>query len=104
MGGASSRILERGTFDRQAYADELLCAADNRRVGTTELFEKRSGSGLGGPRQARRAVPFHAHDHHYFWTCVRAGLGRQRSPDGSVVVRRYEEAIPTSPHPVRRCR
>jgi beta-alanine degradation protein BauB len=34
--------------------------------------------------------PFHAHTHPYFWTVVEPGTGRQRSPDGTLKVRRYE--------------
>jgi oxalate decarboxylase/phosphoglucose isomerase-like protein (cupin superfamily) len=34
--------------------------------------------------------PFHVHTRRYFWTVVEPGIGRQRSPDGTVKVRRYE--------------
>ena len=34
--------------------------------------------------------PFHAHTRPYFWTCVDPGVGRQRAPDGTLKIRRYE--------------
>jgi hypothetical protein len=82
-------VVEEGTFDTREYAAELAGAARNLEVGTSlwfandrvRVWEVRLAPGERGP--------FHAHTAPYFWTCVEAGLGRQRSPDGSFKVRRY---------------
>jgi anti-sigma factor ChrR (cupin superfamily) len=34
-------------------------------------------------------APFHRHATPYIWTCVDSGIGRQRSRDGTVRLRRY---------------
>ncbi len=82
-------VVGEGTFDPADFAEELVVASDNLDVGTTLLlqtdrlrvWEVRLAPGERGP--------FHAHTRPYFWTCVDAGLGRQRTPDGKVKVRRY---------------
>jgi hypothetical protein len=82
-------VVEEGTFDTREYAAELAAAAGNLEVGTSlrfsndrvRVWEVRLAPGERGP--------FHAHTAPYFWTCVEAGLGRQRSPDGSFALRRY---------------
>jgi quercetin dioxygenase-like cupin family protein len=85
-----AEVLEEGTFDPAAFAEELATARANTDVGTrlllhndrVKVWEVRLAPGERGP--------FHAHTRRYFWTAVEAGRGRQRSPDGTYKVRRYE--------------
>lgn len=85
-----AEIVDEGTFDPGRFGDELAAAASNLDVGTrlwfhndrVKVWEVRLAPGERGP--------FHAHTRRYFWTAVEAGTGRQRSPDGTFKVRRYE--------------
>ena len=99
-----AEIVDEGSFDPVEFGDELAAAAGNTDVGTRlwfqndriKVWEIRLAPGERGP--------FHAHMRRYFWTVVEAGTGRQRSPDGTFTVRRYElgdtqylELSPASP-------
>lgn len=83
-------VVDEGTFDPAEFGSELAAAASNLDVGTRlwfqneriKVWEIRLAPGERGP--------FHAHTRRYFWTVVEAGTGRQRSPDGTFTVRRYE--------------
>jgi beta-alanine degradation protein BauB len=85
-----AEIVEQGTFDPAQFEDELAAATSNVDVGTRLWFENdrikvweiRLAPGERGA--------FHAHTRRYFWTVVEAGVGRQRAPDGTFTVRRYE--------------
>jgi hypothetical protein len=85
-----AEVVDQGTFDPAEFRDELAVAAGNFDVGTrlwfqndrVKVWEVRLAPGERGP--------FHAHARRYFWTVVDGGTGRQRSPDGSFTVRRYE--------------
>jgi len=85
-----AEVTEEGAFDPAEFEDELAVAAANLEVGTRlwfqneriKVWEVRLAPGERGP--------FHAHTHRYFWTVVEPGTGRQRSPDGSYKVRRYQ--------------
>jgi beta-alanine degradation protein BauB len=85
-----AEIVDEGTFDPAEFRNELATAASNFDVGTRlwfqneriKVWEIRLAPGERGP--------FHAHTRRYFWTVVEAGIGRQRSPDGTFKVRRYE--------------
>ena len=85
-----AEVVDEGTFDPAEFRDELETAASNLDVGTRlwfqndriRVWEIRLAPGERGP--------FHAHTRRYFWTVVEAGIGRQRSPDGTFKVRRYE--------------
>ncbi|HEU4396519.1 MAG TPA: hypothetical protein VFU54_01620 [Actinomycetota bacterium] len=85
-----AEVVEEGTFDPARFRDELAVAASNLDVGTrlwfqnerVKVWEVRLAPGERGA--------FHAHTRRYFWTVVEAGSGRQRSPDGTFKVRRYE--------------
>jgi oxalate decarboxylase/phosphoglucose isomerase-like protein (cupin superfamily) len=85
-----AEATDEGSFDPAEFQDELAVAAGNFEVGTRlwfrndriKVWEIRLAPGERGP--------FHAHTHRYFWTVVEPGIGRQRSPDGTVKVRRYE--------------
>jgi oxalate decarboxylase/phosphoglucose isomerase-like protein (cupin superfamily) len=85
-----AEIVDEGSFDPGEFGDELAAAAGNTDVGTRlwfqndriKVWEIRLAPGERGP--------FHAHTRRYFWTVVEAGTGRQRSPDGTFTVRRYE--------------
>jgi hypothetical protein len=85
-----AEVVDEGTFDPAEFEDELTAAAGNLDVGTRlwfqneriKVWEIRLAPGERGP--------FHAHTRRYFWTVVEAGMGRQRSPDGTFTVRRYE--------------
>jgi hypothetical protein len=83
-------IVEEGTFDVDAFADEIASAPANRQVGTTLRYEDDRIRVWEVRVDPGERCPFHAHVTEYFWTCVDAGLGRQRSPDGTLVVRRYD--------------
>ncbi len=82
-------IVEEGTFDTRPYADELVAAAGNLQVGTSLWFDNERVRVWEVRLAPGERGPFHAHTAPYFWTCVEAGLGRQRTPDGTVKVRRY---------------
>ncbi|HEY7667782.1 MAG TPA: hypothetical protein VIE12_06610 [Actinomycetota bacterium] len=82
-------IVEEGTFDREAFARELEDAPANRAVGTALWYEDERVRVWEVRLEPGVRCPFHAHATPYFWTCVEAGTGRQRSPDGTMVVRRY---------------
>ena len=99
-----AEVVDEGTFDPARFRDELAAATGNLDVGTrlwfqnerVKVWEVRLAPGERGP--------FHAHTRRYFWTVVEAGTGRQRSPDGTFKVRRYEvgdtqysEHAPTDP-------
>ncbi len=83
-------ILEEGAFELGDFETELKAAPNNHRVGTKLLFENdRVGIWEVRLPPGERAA-FHIHDKPYFWTVVDAGIGRQRSADGTYVIRRYE--------------
>jgi hypothetical protein len=82
-------ILEEGAFDLAAFADELEAAPGNRSVGTSLWYEDDRIRVWEVRLEPGARTPFHAHASPYFWTCVEAGTGRQRSPDGALFVRRY---------------
>jgi hypothetical protein len=82
-------IVERGTFDVATFTDELVAAPRNRDVGTALRYEDGRIRVWEVRVDPGERCPFHAHTTEYFWTCVEAGTGRQRSPDGTLVVRRY---------------
>jgi beta-alanine degradation protein BauB len=84
-----TRILEAGTFDRREFENELEEAPNNREVGTRLLFENERINVWEVRLKPGERGPFHAHTHRYFWTVVDAGIGRQRSADGSYRVREY---------------
>ncbi len=84
-----AEIIEEGTFDPAGYAAELRAAPGNVEVGTSRWFENERVRVWEVRLEPGERGPFHAHTHPYFWTCVEPGLGRQRSPDGTVKVRRY---------------
>lgn len=85
-----AEVVEEGTFDPGEFGSELAAARSNLDVGTRLRFENdrvrvweiRLAPGERGP--------FHAHTRRYFWTVVEASTGRQRLPDGTFTVRRYE--------------
>jgi oxalate decarboxylase/phosphoglucose isomerase-like protein (cupin superfamily) len=85
-----AEVVDEGTFDPAEFGSELAAAAGNTAVGTrlwfqndrVKVWEIRLAPGERGP--------FHAHIRKYFWTVVEAGTARQRLPDGSFTVRRYE--------------
>lgn len=83
------RIIETTTFDPQAYAEELRAAPHNLDVGTRLWFENEAIRVWEVRLQPGERGPFHAHTRRYFWHVVEGGLGRQRSADGTMVVREY---------------
>ncbi|MBW3664429.1 MAG: hypothetical protein KY469_15115 [Actinobacteria bacterium] len=84
-------VLEEGTFDRSEFADELEAAPENREIGSKVLFENERVRVWEVRLQPGERGAFHIHDREYFWTVVDAGIGRQRSDDGTLKVRRYDE-------------
>jgi oxalate decarboxylase/phosphoglucose isomerase-like protein (cupin superfamily) len=79
-----------GTFDPADFGDELATAASNLDVGTRLRFENDRIKVWEITLAPGERCPFHAHTRRYFWTVAEAGIGRQRSPDGTFRVRRYE--------------
>jgi oxalate decarboxylase/phosphoglucose isomerase-like protein (cupin superfamily) len=85
------KIIEEDDLDVAAFAEELNAAREHLVVGTSLWFENdrvRVWEVRLDPGEGR---PFHAHVRPYFWTCVTAGIGRQRSSDGAIRVLDYEE-------------
>jgi hypothetical protein len=87
--GTSTTGEERGTFDRDDYADELDRATTNRQLGTTLWFENDHVRVFEVRLEPGQRGPFHVHDQPYFWTVVEPGRGLQRFADGTYVVRDY---------------
>jgi beta-alanine degradation protein BauB len=85
-----AEVTDEGTFDPAEFKDELAAAAGNLEVGTRLWFENDRVRVWEVNLAPGERGPFHAHTHRYFWTTVEHGTGRQRSPDGTVKVRRYE--------------
>jgi uncharacterized cupin superfamily protein len=83
-------VIEEGTFDLADYEDELAAAPTNHDVGTKLVFENERVGVWEIKLQPGERGAFHIHDKPYFWTVVDAGIGRQRTDDGTYVVRRYE--------------
>lgn len=85
-----AEVVDEGTFDPVEFGSELAAAASNLDVGTRLWFQNdriKVWEILLAPGERG---PFHAHTRRYFWTVVEAGTGRQRLPDGTFTVRRYE--------------
>jgi beta-alanine degradation protein BauB len=72
-----------GAFDTTQYADELAKASDNHDIGTALWFENDHIRVFELRLEPGERAPFHIHDKTYFWTVVDAGVGLQRSADGS---------------------
>ncbi len=86
-----AELLEQGIFQTSEFADELAEARENTSVGTSLLFENEDVRVWEVRLAPGIRCPFHAHTSSYFWTCVDSGVGRQRSPDGTLKIRRYAE-------------
>ncbi len=85
-----AEVIEEGSFDPAEFQDELAVAAGNLEVGTRLWFQNDRIKVWEVNLAPGQRGPFHAHTDRYFWTVVEAGIGRQRSADGTVKVRRYE--------------
>lgn len=83
-------IIEEGTFQPDEYRAELEVASSNLQVGTKLWFENDHIKVWEVRLQPGERGAFHAHTRRYFWTVVEGGVGRQRSPDGTYKVRRYD--------------
>jgi oxalate decarboxylase/phosphoglucose isomerase-like protein (cupin superfamily) len=84
-----TEIVE-GTFDPADFSDELAAAASNLDVGTRLRFENDRIKVWEITLAPGERCPFHVHTRRYFWTVTAGGIGRQRFPDGTLSVRRYE--------------
>ncbi|WP_370326542.1 cupin domain-containing protein [Euzebya sp.] len=85
------RIITETTFDPDDYAEELEAAPGNLDVGTKLNFENEAIRVWEVKLEPGERGPFHAHTRRYFWTVVDGGIGRQRTADGTMVVREYHE-------------
>ena len=85
-----AEIAAKETFDPAEFRHELAVAASNLQVGTRLWFQNDRIRVWEVKLAPGERGPFHAHPLGYFWTVVEAGTGRQRSPDGTVEVRRYD--------------
>ena len=81
-------ILEEGTYDRADYEAELRVPSAD--VGTSLSFRNDRVRVWELRLKPGERAPFHRHVTPYFWTCVEAGVGRQRFADGTDRLRRYE--------------
>lgn len=86
----TARVIQSETFDVDAYASELAAAPKNSDVGTRLWFENDAVRVWEVRLRPGERGPFHAHTRRYFWTVVDAGIGRQRSSDGSMTTREYQ--------------
>lgn len=86
----TARVIQSETFDPDAYANELAAAPENFDVGTRLWFENDAIRVWEVRLRPGERGPFHAHTRRYFWTVVDAGIGRQRSSDGSMITREYQ--------------
>ena len=85
-----AEVTKEGTFDPAEFQDELAVAVGNLEVGTRLWFQNDRIKVWEINLAPGERGPFHAHTRRYFWTVVEPGTGRQRSPDGTLKVRRYE--------------
>ena len=85
-----AEVVDEGTFDPAEFGAELANAASNLVVGTRLWFQNDRVKVWEINLEPGQRGPFHAHTRRYLWTVVSPGTGRQRSPDGSFTVRRYE--------------
>ena len=85
-----AEVTEEGAFDPAEFEDELAVAPGNLEVGTRLWFQNDRIKVWEINLAPGQRGPFHAHTHRYFWTVVEPGTGRQRSPDGTLKVRRYQ--------------
>lgn len=85
-----AEVTDEGTFDPVEFEDELAVAASNLEVGTRLWFQNDRIKVWEIDLAPGERGPFHAHTRRYFWTVVEPGTGRQRSPDGTLRIRRYE--------------
>jgi len=85
-----AEVTEEGAFDPAEFEAELAVAPGNLEVGTRLWFQNDRIKVWEINLAPGERGPFHAHTHRYFWTVVEPGTGRQRSPDGTVKVRRYQ--------------
>ena len=85
----AARIIETTIFALEDFADELRAAPSNLDVGTHLWFENEAIRVWEVRLQPGERGPFHAHTRRYFWTVVEGGIGRQRTADGTMVVREY---------------
>lgn len=80
---------ETGTFELEAFEDELERAPANREIGTARSFENDHVRVFRIRLEPGERAPFHVHDATYFWTVVEPGRGLQRFADGTFVIRDY---------------
>ena len=85
----TARVLQTTTFDPASFADELRAAPANLDVGTRLWFENSAIRVWEVRLKPGERGPFHAHTRRYFWTVVDAGVGRQRTADGTMITREY---------------
>jgi beta-alanine degradation protein BauB len=71
------------TYPMEEFAAELDEGRANPNVGTTLWFENDHVRVWEVRLEAGQRTPFHSHGQTYFWTCIDAGKGFQRYPDGT---------------------
>jgi hypothetical protein len=77
--------MEFGTFDTDAFRDELTAAPANRAVSTSVLFENDRVRVWDLTVEPGDRLPFHCHTTSYFFTCVEGGRMINRFADGNQV-------------------
>lgn len=91
-------VIEEGTFDPEDFRDELEAAPTNHAVGSRRLFDNDQVSVWEVRLAPGERGAFHVHSRNYFWTVVHGGIGTQRSDDGTLKVRRYEDGETSFQH------
>lgn len=71
------------TYDVEGFAAELDAGRTNHDIGTTLWFENDHVRVWEVRLEPGQRAPFHSHSQTYFWTCIDAGKGFQRFPDGT---------------------
>jgi len=77
--------MEFATFDPAEFGAELAAAAQNHHVGTSVLLENERVRIWDLTVAPGERVPFHSHEHTYFFVCTAGGRMINRFPDGNLV-------------------
>lgn len=85
-----AEVVDEATFDPAEFPNEPATAASNPDVGTRRWFDNERIKVWEVRLAPGERGPFHAHTRRSCWTVVAAGSGRQRWPDGTFKVQRYQ--------------
>ena len=77
------------SFPIQQFAEELLNARENLKVGTAIWFENYMIRVWDLRLEPGERLPFHCHQNTYFWVCEQGGRGIDRQPKGKIRTHDY---------------